>query len=354
MSVYARPDSPYWWMYLETTQQKVRTKYLVGLTTQQRRASRALAEAFYHQQMNATAARIDKLPLDRPVMRFGAWAKLYARDVLPQHRGAEREREILRVLNRGLGDELLHQLTRDRVDQWRTERLQQVSANTVNREIDLLKSMLKRAVPTYLESSPLAGMKRLATVRPKRHLMTPDEEKRILRYLAPDDSAILLIGLDALVRLGDILDLRWADDHGTTLYIRDPKDRTTPRPYTVPVSARVREALDALGKTGEYIFARRRQAAPGHRGAVVRAALKIACRDAKIPYGRKKEGVTFHWGTRRTGATRMLQRGAELKAVQAIGNWKHPTVMLDIYAESTSAAAFAAVELVADPAKKRA
>jgi len=75
-------------------------------------------------------------------------------------------------------------------------------------------------------------------------------------------------------------------------------------------------------------------------------ALQTACIAAGVDYGRKAGGLTFHHATRRTGATRMLQRGAELKAVQAIGHWKRPDVMLEIYAEASSHAARQAVELV--------
>lgn len=350
MGVFSRPDSKYWWIYLETTKRKERTKYVIGTTVPQRKASRALADAYYHQQMNDTAARLDRLPTDRPAIRFTAYAKLYARDTVPQHRGHDREREILRVLDQAFGPELLHTIDRERVNQWRTVRLRSVAASTVNRETDLLKSMFRDAVPKYLGVSPLIGMKQLAVVPPKRRLMTPEEEACILRELADDDAAIVLIGLDGLVRLGDILDLRWSDDHGSTLFVRDPKDPSQPRPYSVPVSVRLRAALDRLPKAGPYLFPRRRRAKAGHnRGAAIRSALSLACKRADIPYGRKKDGITFHWSTRRTGATRMLQRGAQLKAVQAIGNWKHPTVMLEIYAESTSDAAREAVELVSRP-----
>ena len=80
--------------------------------------------------------------------------------------------------------------------------------------------------------------------------------------------------------------------------------------------------------------------------------LKRACLKAGIPYGRKAGGITFHWATRRTGATRMLQRGVDLKTVQAIGHWKSADVVLDIYAETTSRAARQAVELVGSLPKR--
>lgn len=350
MGIFSRPDSPWWWLYLETApvrQRKERTAIKIGITSTQRRDNRRSAEQVYHQRMTELAAKIHRLPIEPDAMLFWTYATTYSRDVLSHHRGYEREQEIVKTLLAAFGPLPLPALDKERVQAWMTMRRKAVSGSTVNREVAVLKPMLRAAVPKYLAAYPLAGLKKLPTIPPKRRLMTPAEEAKILKYLRPDDQAILLMGTDALVRLGDILDLRREDDHGRTLYIRDPKDPKQSRPYEVPVSRRLRAALDALPQSGPYVFPNRRTAAtPHNRARAVRMALQAACIAARIDYGRKKGGITFHWATRRTGATRMLQRGAELKAVQAIGHWKRPDVMLEIYAEASSRAARRAVELV--------
>jgi len=347
MGLYTRPDSKWWWLYLETAPRRARkekTAIRIGTTSAERRDNRRDAQQVYHQRMSELAATIHHLPVAPSSILFSAYATTYSRDVLSHHRGYEREQEIVKTLIAAFGPLSLPAIARERVQAWMTVRRKAVSGSTVNREVAVLKPMLRAAVPKYLASYPLAGLKELPVVRPKRRLMTPAEEAKILKHLNADDRAILLVGLDALTRLGDILDLRWEDDHGKTLYIRDPKDPTQSRPYEVPVSARLRLALDRLSKTGPYVFPRRRTAStPHNRAAAVRGALRTACEAAGIDYGRVKGGITFHWATRRTGATRMLQRGAELKAVQAIGHWKRPDVMLEIYAEASTDAARQAV-----------
>jgi integrase len=211
---------------------------------------------------------------------------------------------------------------------------------------------MRDAVPKYLAESPIAGMKRLKVVKPKRRLMTPAEERRLLPHLRPDDTAIVLIGLDALCRLGDILDLKREDDDGTHLYISDPKDPNQSEPYRVPISTRLRKALDAVPERGPFYFPRRRIAMTERdRRNTIRQMLESACAKAGVPYGRAHGGITFHWATRRTGATRMIQANVDLKTVQAIGHWKTADVMLDIYAEADPKAARAAVELVGQPAE---
>lgn len=223
------------------------------------------------------------------------------------------------------------------------------SARTVNREVDLLQQMLAAAVPAYLDSSPLEGFADLAFTEPVRRTMSVAEEQRILEQLECDDRAIVLIGLDTLTRLGDILDLKRSDDHGTYLTIRDPKNGL---PHTAPVSTRVRLALDTLpvpDRPDAYFFARRRRAQTerDRRNAVAKA-LKRACEAAHVPYGRARAGITFHWATRRTGATRMIRAGGErsVGTTQRIGNWKDPRVLIDIYQETITDDMRAAVESV--------
>ena len=70
----------------------------------------------------------------------------------------------------------------------------------------------------------------------------------------------------------------------------------------------------------------------------MRQRLEYLCKKAGLPYGRTAHGVTFHWGTRRSGATDLLmKRGKKLPAVQRLGNWKKPDVLLEIYTEVTTA-----------------
>lgn len=351
MGVYRRPDSKYWWLWLETapaSQQREKTAIKVGTTVTQRHDSKVLAETVYLERMHALAARIHHLPTPRPLIRFDTYADLYRVDTIAHQKGAERARELLRALLRFFQHDLLTVIDRDRVKAYYTFRRPTASARTINRELDLLKAMLRDAVPKYLAASPLVGVKRFPVVKPKRRLLTPAEERRLLPQFAPDDRAIFLMGLDTLVRLGDILDLQRVDDHGRTLYIRDPKDPTQAEPFEVPVSTRLRRALTAVPVTeSPYYFPRRRQAkTEAGRRMVIRSALKDACRRAGLAYGRKGGGITFHWGTRRTGASRMIQRNVDIKTVQAVGHWKHPQVVLEIYAETTTAAMRRAVETV--------
>jgi hypothetical protein len=334
MGVFTRPDSPWWWLYLETTREKERTDIKVGTTVAQRHDSRKLADDRYHQRMNELAARLYKLPSAQPAIRFAKYADAYAINTIPHHKGAGRELEMLKALRGFFGDDLLTAIDQDRVKAYHTHRRPTCVARTINREVDLLKAMLRDAVPKYLTASPLVGMKRLRTVKPKRRLMTPSEDQKLLAVGDAVDRALLILaGRDGLIRLGDLLDLQRTDRARGWLYVADPKSG---EPYEVALTERAAKALDATPRAGPYYFAKFRKAEnPRDWPGSVRQRLERLCARAGVPYGKKAGGLTFHWATRRTGAHRLVvQEKKSIPAVQRQGNWKTPDVLLSIYAEA--------------------
>jgi integrase len=365
MSVYTRPDSPFYWLWLEGAGpagrgRKERTKIRVDAPTpSQRRDNRELADVAYHRRMTEVAS--GAIRDEKPAITFATFAAWFIEHKLG--RGRERELEILRRLRRDFGPLQLVAIDKHRVEEWMTARLARptivkrkkrtaprrilVSASTVNREVDVLKAVLQAAVPKYLARSPIYGMKRLRTVTPNRRLMTQDEERRLLQVMAADDKALWLLAEDSLVRLSDVLDVKWEDDHGDRIWIADPKAGGG---FEVPISKRTRQALAALSKNGSpYIFARRRVARTERdRRNGIRQMLERYCAlvDPPIPFGRRRGGLTFHWATRRTGATRMLVNHVDIGTVQKIGRWKKPDVVLGIYHELIDEHARAAVDLV--------
>jgi integrase len=335
MGVFIRNDSPYYWLYLETTRDKERTDVRIGHTTAQRHDSRKIAEDRYHQRMNELAARLYKLPSAQPAIRFAKYAEPYTTDVIDLRKGGRRERELLKPLVAYFGDRLMTAIDADATRAYMKQRLgPTVSARTVNREIDLLKGMLRDAVPKYLSASPLVGLRRLRVSTPRRRLLTQAEERKILKACEDaQDRAILVLAWDTLTRLGDLLGLQRSDRKGRWIYITDPKNGES---YEIPLSPRAVRALDAISGSAPFYFAKFRKAAnsrdwPGS----VRQRLEYLCREAHVKYGRKQGGITFHWGTRRTGATRMLVKDrVPLPVVQRLGGWKKPDVLLEIYAEA--------------------
>lgn len=375
MGVYVRPDSPFYWILLDGFTDargrplREKTKILRDASSAElRKANRKLAEALYFERM-AECGRGTVRPGVKPPRTFAEQAAWFSEHLLPKRKGREREGEILPRLVRTFGAYQLRAITRELVtEKWITPRSTQPTVvkkahrtaartvqagpRTINREVSVLKAVMQSAVPTYLEVSPVYGMKLLKAPTPKRRLMTEEEEKNLLAVMAPDDKALFLLALDSLVRMGDVLDLKRSDDGETSVWIADPKAGGG---FSVPVSKRTRKALDKIPTDGtEYYFSRRRRAETARdRRNGIRRMLKRYCEAAGVPYGRRFGGLTFHWGTRRTGTTRMLTRGVDIGTVQKVGRWKTPGVVLGIYHELLDEKAAAAVESVGRKPRRR-
>ena len=375
MAVYERPTSPFWWAYLEQTGERLSTKIPKGVTLTERKESHDQAVRWYHARCLATVAEaIDGPPPPAPIT-FATFAAWYDTHVVETHRGKERERTILPRLVAAFGDlELGDPRWRERAIAWRTTRsttghriahfggpkgkprqLPPPAPRTVNREFDLLQQILQAAADAkHMPASPLYGIENLKTTEPIRRTTSDEEERRLQAVMRPEDWAIYVVGTDALVRLNDILALTRADDRGAELEIVAPKNGVG---LKVPVSSRLRAALDALpaaratDPTAPYFPLRARPATEAARRNGYAKALQRACKKAGLPYGRKARGITFHWGTRRTGATRMIRRGGEkaIAVAQRIGGWKDVGVLIGIYQETITAEMRAAVESVAPP-----
>lgn len=204
----------------------------------------------------------------------------------------------------------------------------------------MLQQLLNAAVPKYLEANPIAGLKKLHTTPPAPFRLTREMEARLYAALEPADRVLVMFALDTLARLSDVVNLERRHDHGTHVVLVRPKVA----PYKVPVSARLRKALDALPNTGPYYFAHRRQAKnPRDFRSGIKDMLEAGCKRAGIPYGRGI-GLTFH-GLRHEGASRMLEQGVDVKTVQELGGWTDMRA-IQRYLHPTEARKTAAVERI--------
>lgn len=349
MGIYKRPDSPKWWMLIERDGQRPLRRSTgiphAGRSVVQERQREQDALEVYRCAVADLARMGIGLPSRAPKPKpssptFGAFVERH----LVNHPYAY----YISKLRTKWAQKPLHTITATDFETWCQERSAAgISHKTLRHELYVLKWLFAQAVKVgHLDVSPFTSYTFPRTPKQPtlRRLLTHAEETRLLAYLSPEDHAIFLVGQDALVRLGNILNLRWEDDLGTALTIHRSKNGT---PYTPPISKRLRAALDRLPRTTAYLFPTRRAAPGGMRcwQQIYRTALARAARKAGITWGRIN-GRTFHWSTRRTGASRMLSRGADFKRVQKIGNWQTLKVLLEIYAEAEDEGLQETVELV--------
>lgn len=366
MGIYKRKDSPFWWIGLDGSDQSPFSSKILhdAPTAAERKVLREQASEIYRAKMTDLARARNDLPALKPEsITFEKYAAWFATHRLPHHRGAERDALSLQHLRTFFGDTDLTTITKARVLEYATWRLaarigkppaqgvtdtrRTVAASTVNREIDLLKSMLREAVPRYLKASPLTGMKRFRHIKATKRILLPVEERRLLKVMRPIDRVFFIVALDSIIRLMNVVNLRRDEFKGTHLALRDSKTG----PYEVPLSARARKALASLPEAGQYFFPHRRAAKTDRdRRGAIRLWLRRMCEQAGVPYGRAIGGITFHTGTRATGATRMLQRGHDLRTVQEVGNWGDIRSVQE-YLHTDRAHVRAAVESIGAPTR---
>lgn len=362
MGVYTRDDSPYFYLYLEPTKQKIPTKIRHdGLTPEHRKDARKQAEKLYFDKLGkANDAHYGLGP--KPAVRFVAFRRWYEQHRTATKRSHVRERSMLRQMADTFDDLCLSDITKDVVVKWMADRAKHVSPSTVNRELDVLKDVMGAAVPKYLAVNPIRGLKRLREKGFEPQLLSQDDEAKLYAVTTFEDATLIMTALDTLGRMSELAALKWAQVRERDLTFVDPKNG---KPRRVPISSRVRARLAELPRTSAFVFAshhvkkhhygataakRRGITAPpanvGDRPSENSIARMFAdaCTRANVARGRANDGVTFH-SLRGTGATRMLSAGVDIRTVQKIGGWEDLRSVMRYLQPGTDA--HAAVETIA-------
>jgi len=324
MGVYIRKDSPWFWMFIEGIKKHQSTgiPHHAGSPAQEKELRRQ-AEAIYADAKAKAARQQFGLELTaKPTIAWTAHAAWYETHEIAHHRAATKERSMLAALTNYFERfTSIAEITAEVVKEWMTWRKRSVKAATVNRELDLLKRVLAVAAPKYLAASPIAGLRRFRVEEVEPRVLTPLEESRLLAVADADDHAWLLMALDTLLRLSNVVHLKWAQVK-TAQRIIVPLNAKV-KHDSVPISARLQLALARLSKENEWVFPAFHRHGTGPTAAknqIIRR-LDLLCQKAGIPHGRAAEGITFHC-LRHTGATRALQRGASVRTVMKLGGWK--------------------------------
>lgn len=145
----------------------------------------------------------------------------------------DRYRDIVnRILIPKFGDIKLSEINPEDVEVFRSERLKEVSASTVNREFTRLRSIFHKAVEWgYLRSYPFRTIKEFKEPPGKVRFITPEEFETLLWACDPNSllenannwgrtfskllcaflKPIVLIAFHTGMRMGEIRNLKWKD-----------------------------------------------------------------------------------------------------------------------------------------------
>jgi len=345
MGVYQRPDSKFWWVLLDGYDLRESTKIPVSSPNPKLAAdAKKQAETHYVTRM----AELAKLGLSttHEVISYRKLSQWYSAHHAAHLRGVARVDSMLRQLDAYFGRFLsVAVITEQDIREWMTWRKRQVEPGTVNRELDVLKSLLRSAVPRYLPASPAADLRRLRVVEQERRVLTEDEETRLLAVGTPADRAWITLAIDTLLRLSNTILLKWPQvklDRGVIVPLNAKVSHDV-----VPISRRLDAALRGLSSDDGYVFSQFHETRMGGEQAAKQKAIRrfdLLCQLAGVPHGRAVDGVTFHC-LRHTGATRALQGGASVRTVMKLGGWKDERMVMR-YAHASDADVRAAVEII--------
>ncbi|MGH9574553.1 MAG: tyrosine-type recombinase/integrase, partial [Candidatus Acidiferrales bacterium] len=234
------------------------------------------------------------------------------------------------------------ELPLDKINPFEVERYKQkrlkdgVKKSSINREIGLLKSMLKTAVEWELtdkNAAKDAKLFKLDDPLPDRVLSHEEETKLLaacdeseLRYRAPHLKSIILIALYTGLRRGEILRLKWADiDFNDNVLIVRKSKTTSGKGRRVGLNSLLRQRLRlSVGQAhGEWVFPSPRRfqkpEEPERHIGDVKNAFRRAVRLSGI------EPITFHQ-LRHTFCSRLADAGIPMPVIQDLAG--HASIIM--------------------------
>lgn len=236
----------------------------------------------------------------------------YRDEVTPLKKGAQVEALRINALLRDhyLVANKMAALSSKLLATWRDERLKSVSGSTVNRELNIISSVINYARKdwgVHIEN-PVALIRRPQNGKARERRLEPGEEERLLAALVPGESTngrfasgarnafikpLVLFALETAMRRGELLSLRWEniDLKKCVAHLPDTKNGEA---RNVPLSSRAKTVLEAMPRSiGGNVF-------PASEDALKKAFAR-ACERAGI------ENLHFH-DLRHEGTSRLAEK----------------------------------------------
>ena len=260
----------------------------------------------------------EQLPEDHQLRTVGDLVRNYGKEVTPQKKGRDKERFRLRVFQRSyLSGVSLSELKPHHITKFREDRLKEVSAGTVLKDLGLLSAvintgMTKWGLENVLRSNPVSLISKPRAPRPRDRRLEAGELERLLAAGAspnPWFRVVVLFAIDTGTRRGKTLSLTWENVHLGKRYVHllDTKNGDS---RDVPLSPQALELLRDLPKDireDQVVF-------PLHFEAL-KSSLRRACSKACI------SDIRFH-DLRHEATSRFFEKGLNVMDVSAITGHK--------------------------------
>ncbi len=298
MSLYRRKGSPFWWYDIAINGGRLR-----GSTKVASRSDALLVEADIRRK-----AVVAGITGDKPTMTLDQACGRYWLDHAHRLPSALTLDYQLKNLCGGLGSYTpLHQMTDARVAGYVSSRRIDVSPASVNRELTLLRAVLRMARDRWGVEVRMPAWKaqRLKEPAPRERYLTPAEAQRVLEHASPHIRPGIELSLLAGIRLSNCIGLDWSevDLQERRLALRVKGDK----PHFVPLCEPAFVLLANLGPRNEGpVFL--------YHGRPIKSWSKAWTNSLR------RAGIKdFRWhDLRHTAASWMVQEGVPLDVVQKV------------------------------------
>ena len=188
---------------------------------------------------------------------FGELIERYLREVTPTMRGAGADTIRLKaIMRRPIAKVNTLLLNSSLIAKYRDERLKEVSAGTVIRELAYFSSIINHARREWdiNIANPVLLVRKPPSPQGRNRILTYEEERKLLYACEPKANRniytrpFVILALETAMRRGELLGLKWIniDIHKRTAFILLTKNGES---RTVPLSTRAIETLQALPRS---------------------------------------------------------------------------------------------------------
>lgn len=303
MSLFKRKDSTNWWIKL-TTRNGRRIQQSTGTDDK-------LKAQELHDKLKASLWDQERLGL-KPSR---SWREAVVRWLEETSEKATHKEDVKKLawLHAYLGDLTLEEITLDVIDRVRSARLKDVSKSTVNRYLELIRAILRRARDEWEWVDKVPKIRLFKVANSRERSLTQDQAKCLLAELPEHQRELALFALATGLRQSNLLGLEWGQ---VNLELRhawvkgaESKNR---RPISVPLNETAMACLRRqIGKHPTRVFTYRGKPINWVNTKSWHAALKRA-------------GIEdFRWhDLRHTWATWQRQAGTPTHELQHLGGWR--------------------------------
>ncbi len=249
----------------------------------------------------------------------------YLAEVTPSMKGAAEDTIRLKaIMRKPIAQWSMANLNAGRIAVYRDERLKEVGAGTVIRELAYISAIINHARREWGINvpNPVQMMRKPQSPQARSRVLSDEEVAKLLQALEPIGrrshwtKPVVQLALATAMRRGELLSLRWEhiDLQGRTAFLPDTKNGDS---RTVPLSTVAVRVLAEL---------------PRHISGVV-IPVRFFTLDAAFKRGVRRaglEGVRFH-DMRRTAITRMAEKLPNVIELAAVSGHKSLMVLKRYY-----------------------